>query len=107
MHDGPQDGMIQLEGKNHRKCRSKPHACPGGTSPMAHTVSQRNTGPTSLPAKLLLTIISCGLKCVDYFLRSVRLGFRCWTDEDMPLAMELWGNPAVTALIGGPSDQRW
>lgn len=39
---------------------------------------------------------------MDYFLTSAHLGFRCWTDQDLPLAMELWGDPEVTALIGGP-----
>jgi len=39
---------------------------------------------------------------MNYFLTSVHLGFRCWSSEDLPLAMELWGDPEVTALIGGP-----
>ena len=39
---------------------------------------------------------------MDYFLTSVHLGFRCWSSEDLPLAMELWGDAKVTALIGGP-----
>jgi [ribosomal protein S5]-alanine N-acetyltransferase len=39
---------------------------------------------------------------VPYFLTSARLGFRCWTRNDFPLAMELWGDSEVTALIGGP-----
>ena len=39
---------------------------------------------------------------MDYFLTSAHLGFRCWSDQDLPLAMELWGDPEVTALIGGP-----
>ncbi len=39
--------------------------------------------------------------CMNYFLKSARLGFRCWSSEDLTLAMELWGNPAVNALIGG------
>jgi [ribosomal protein S5]-alanine N-acetyltransferase len=39
---------------------------------------------------------------MKYFLTSRRLGFRCWTDGDLQLATELWGDPAVTALIGGP-----
>jgi len=37
-----------------------------------------------------------------YFLRTARLGFRCWSEDDLPLALALWGDPAVTALIGGP-----
>jgi ribosomal-protein-alanine N-acetyltransferase len=39
---------------------------------------------------------------MDYFLTSARLGFRCWNDQDLSLAMELWGDPEVTSLIGGP-----
>lgn len=37
-----------------------------------------------------------------YFLRSGRLGFRHWAETDLPLALGLWGDPAVTRLIGGP-----
>ena len=32
---------------------------------------------------------------------SARLGFRCWTPEDLPLALALWGDPKVSRLIGG------
>ena len=35
----------------------------------------------------------------DYFLRSQRLGFRCWRASDLPLATRLWGDPAVTRYI--------
>jgi RimJ/RimL family protein N-acetyltransferase len=35
----------------------------------------------------------------DYFLRSPRLGFRCWRDTDLPLAINLWGDPTVTHYI--------
>jgi hypothetical protein len=31
--------------------------------------------------------------------RTGRLIARSWQIEDLPLAMELWGDPAVTALI--------
>ena len=37
-----------------------------------------------------------------YFLRSPRLGFRCWTKQDLPLAQELWGDLEVTKFFGGP-----
>jgi len=40
---------------------------------------------------------------MKYFLKSPRLGFRCWRPTDLPLAMELWGDPEVNALIGGLS----
>jgi ribosomal-protein-alanine N-acetyltransferase len=39
---------------------------------------------------------------MDYFLTTARLGFRCWRADDLPLAMELWRDAQVTALIGGP-----
>ena len=37
-----------------------------------------------------------------YFLKSARLGFRCWSAEDLPLAISLWGNPEVSRFLGGP-----
>ncbi len=37
-----------------------------------------------------------------YFLKTARLGFRCWAANDLPLAVALWGDPGVTRLIGGP-----
>lgn len=39
---------------------------------------------------------------MDYFLKSERLGFRCWSSDDLSLATELWRDRGVTALIGGP-----
>jgi RimJ/RimL family protein N-acetyltransferase len=39
---------------------------------------------------------------LNYFLTTQRLGFRCWTARDDSLAIDLWCNPQVTALIGGP-----
>jgi hypothetical protein len=39
---------------------------------------------------------------MDYFLTSPRLGFRCWTEDDLPLAAELLCDPKVTAFMGGP-----
>jgi len=38
----------------------------------------------------------------NYFLRSERLGFRCWAKEDLTLARELWGDIEVTRYFGGP-----
>ncbi len=38
----------------------------------------------------------------DYFLTTERLGFRCWSNADLASAISLWGDPKVTALIGGP-----
>ncbi len=37
-----------------------------------------------------------------YFLTTQRLGFRHWAEVDLPLALALWGDIRVTALIGGP-----
>jgi RimJ/RimL family protein N-acetyltransferase len=37
-----------------------------------------------------------------YFLQTKRLGFRLWNEEDFHLALNLWGDNAVTELIGGP-----
>lgn len=34
-----------------------------------------------------------------YFLLTPRLGFRSWSDEDLELAVSLWGDPDVTALF--------
>ena len=34
-----------------------------------------------------------------YFLATKRLGFRCWTDDDFGLALELWGDLEVTRYI--------
>jgi RimJ/RimL family protein N-acetyltransferase len=38
----------------------------------------------------------------DYFLTTNRLGFRSWKQEDLPLAMAIWGDPEVTRFVGGP-----
>jgi RimJ/RimL family protein N-acetyltransferase len=37
-----------------------------------------------------------------YFLKSERLGFRYWTEQDFPLARALWGDIEVTRYFGGP-----
>ncbi len=37
-----------------------------------------------------------------YFLKSPRLGFRWWLQDDLPLARELWGDLRVTRFFGGP-----
>jgi [ribosomal protein S5]-alanine N-acetyltransferase len=37
-----------------------------------------------------------------YFLKSARFGFRHWTKEDLPLALAVWGDSAVTRFVGGP-----
>ena len=33
------------------------------------------------------------------FLRTERIQFRPWSPDDLPLALELWGDPKVTAMI--------
>ena len=35
-----------------------------------------------------------------YFLQSARLGFRLWTDADLPLATSLWTDPDVMRYLG-------
>lgn len=37
----------------------------------------------------------------DYFLTTERLGFRCWSNADLALAISLWGDLKVAAPIGG------
>jgi [ribosomal protein S5]-alanine N-acetyltransferase len=37
-----------------------------------------------------------------YFLNTERLGFSHWSEDDLALAMTLWGDPRVSAWIGGP-----
>lgn len=39
---------------------------------------------------------------MEFFLRSSRLGFRTWTTDDLPLAVELWQDAAVTSWLLGP-----
>ncbi len=43
-----------------------------------------------------------GMLTKTYFMKSERLGFRCWSQDDLPLASELWGDIEVTRLFGGP-----
>jgi RimJ/RimL family protein N-acetyltransferase len=42
----------------------------------------------------------------SYFLKSARIGFRCWSQDDLPLARELWSDIEVTRFLGGPFFQR-
>jgi ribosomal-protein-alanine N-acetyltransferase len=42
------------------------------------------------------------MRSEPYFLKSERLGFRCWSNDDLPLARELWGDIDVTRFFGGP-----
>ena len=37
-----------------------------------------------------------------YFMTTDRLGFGQWGEDDLALAMTLWGDPRVSAFIGGP-----
>jgi [ribosomal protein S5]-alanine N-acetyltransferase len=41
-----------------------------------------------------------------YFLKTARLGFRCWTPQDLPLALAIWGDAAVTRFTGGPFSEQ-
>ena len=36
---------------------------------------------------------------------TARLAFRTWRDDDLPLAQALFGDPRVSALVGGPFDE--
>jgi ribosomal-protein-alanine N-acetyltransferase len=36
---------------------------------------------------------------------TARLSFRTWRDDDLALALALFGDPRVTALVGGPFDE--
>ena len=38
----------------------------------------------------------------DFLLRTRRLSFRHWSEADGALASNLWGDPEVTRLVGGP-----
>ena len=38
----------------------------------------------------------------DYFLSTLRLAFRHWTEADLPLAVALWGDADVMGYMGGP-----
>src|SRR5262245_2016509 len=38
----------------------------------------------------------------NYWMTSALLGFGRWTDDDLDLAMRLWGDARVTRMIGGP-----
>lgn len=37
-----------------------------------------------------------------YFLTSARIGFRCWSRDDLSLARQLWADMEVTRFLGGP-----
>jgi hypothetical protein len=37
-----------------------------------------------------------------YFLESAPIGFRCWSRDDLPLALALWADIDATRFIGGP-----
>ena len=37
-----------------------------------------------------------------YFLKSERIGFRTWNENDIELAFEIWGDEEVSKFVGGP-----
>jgi hypothetical protein len=41
-----------------------------------------------------------------YFLKSSQLGFRHWQQDDLQLALLLWGNAEVTRFIEGPFNKQ-
>ena len=46
------------------------------------------------------TVVMSGSR-TDFF-TTARLGFDCWKIDDLTLAKALWGDPEVTAPLGGP-----
>lgn len=38
---------------------------------------------------------------MEYFLKTNRIGFANWNEDDLPLAIKLWGDPDVTRLFDG------
>ncbi len=42
---------------------------------------------------------------MEFFLESARLKFRHWTEDDLPLAISLWGDPEVSFYLGGVLDE--
>jgi RimJ/RimL family protein N-acetyltransferase len=42
-----------------------------------------------------------------YFMRTSRLGFGVWSEQDAMLAAGLWGDARVTRFIGGPFPEQW
>jgi RimJ/RimL family protein N-acetyltransferase len=42
-----------------------------------------------------------------YFMRTSRLGFGVWSEQDAVLAAGLWGDSRVTRFIGGPFSEQW
>lgn len=56
-------------------------------------------GGETLRGQIAVCAISRSQSC---FLKSPRLGFRQWTRDDLPLALAIWGDPAVTRFVGGP-----
>jgi RimJ/RimL family protein N-acetyltransferase len=46
--------------------------------------------------------VTTGAAANPYFLKSARLGFRCWSADDLPLARLLWSDIEVTRYFGGP-----
>lgn len=41
-----------------------------------------------------------------YFLSTERLNFRCWREDDLPLAMAVWGDAEVSRYVGGPFSEQ-
>jgi ribosomal-protein-alanine N-acetyltransferase len=59
----------------------------------------RATAGSETPGAHARPLRAAGLAMAEFFLRSSRLGFRLWRDGDLPLALALWGDPAVSRLI--------
>ena len=48
------------------------------------------------------TLTKVGFHMDQFFLETPRLGFRHWSNADLPIAQALWGDAEVTRFIGGP-----
>lgn len=64
-----------------------------------HGVESASAGPREAGASPTLPARA---DSPGFFLTTKRLGFRCWSAADESLAIGLWCNRQVTALIGGP-----
>ena len=48
---------------------------------------------------IMASLIENKSKNKNYFLKSSRLGFRLWREEDLDIALKLWGDYAVTKFF--------
>jgi ribosomal-protein-alanine N-acetyltransferase len=65
----------------------------GNVTPPVLTLVRKPTRPRKLP------VVEPVSDPALFFLRGKRLGFRIWSEMDLPLAIDLWGDPQVTKFI--------